>query len=615
MNHRFNLPFGFKLGLSISLLSVGIMVGSLYFFYSTAHKLLLNQVAEQLKNVGRTSTFLFDLPAKESIQRLKQLSEEQSIPITPDLLNMQPGKTKQSLSIEVADRLMQSADFQRLVQILRKIAEASRQTALPPQSTYKQPTLGEKPNPVTISTYLMVPVPQSPDHQLVKFIASGFYEPIGNWPGNPIGNLYRIPDPAFVTAFKGEAQTGQQFYTDRWGTWLTAVVPVQDTDGQTIALIGLDYDATDVAHRIKQLQFICLSLIAIGIGLSVLLSYVLARWFGYPIAQLQNAAQKVQNRDYRATVDCKRSDELGFLAHTFNSMVAEIRHYAASLQEKNQELETRVAERTIELRAANQEITRLNQQLQAENRRIGYELSVARHLQQMLLPKPHELSQIAGLDISGSMELAAEVGGDYYDVLHENGQVKIGIGDVDGHGLSAAVLSLMLQTAIHTLQQSHETDSIELLDRLNRTLYASLQRMGVRTTITLALLDYQNGAVKVSGQHEEILVVRADGAIERINTLNLGIPLGLNLNIAQFINQVEIQLNRGDGIVLYTDGITAAENNVCQRYGLDRLCQVISQSWKGSADTVKASILADVHCHIGNQKVADDITLLVIKQK
>ncbi|MBE9040619.1 response regulator, partial [Oscillatoriales cyanobacterium LEGE 11467] len=94
--------------------------------------------------------------------------------------------------------------------------------------------------------------------------------------------------------------------------------------------------------------------------------------------------------------------------------------------------------------------------LRAENIRLSTELEITRKLQQMLLPERGELDRIEGLDISGYMEPAEDVGGDYYDVLERDGRVKIGIGDVTGHGLESGVLMIMVQTAVRTLLQNDE---------------------------------------------------------------------------------------------------------------------------------------------------------------
>ena len=268
-----------------------------------------------------------------------------------------------------------------------------------------------------------------------------------------------------------------------------------------------------------------------------------------------------------------------------------------------------------QIRKANDEIQALNERLKTENLRMTAELDVTRRLQQMLLPSDEELQQIEGVDIAGHMEPADEVGGDYYDVLQHNGQVKIGIGDVTGHGLESGVLMLMTQTAVRTLMTHNEQDPIRFMDTLNRTLHDNLQRMAVEKSLTLALLDYQTGQVRVSGQHEQVLVVRQGGRVELQDTLELGLPIGLQAGIAQFVAEVTIDLQPGDGLVLYSDGFTEAENEVQDFYGLERLCAVVSRYWSQSAEEIKQAVVVDVRHFIGQQTVYDDLTLVVIKQK
>jgi CheY-like chemotaxis protein len=120
---------------------------------------------------------------------------------------------------------------------------------------------------------------------------------------------------------------------------------------------------------------------------------------------------------------------------------------------------------------ANAEIQALNQRLKAENLRMETELDIARQLQQMLLPTTAEIQQIEGVDIAGFMQPAEEVGGDYFDVLNHNGDVKIGIGDITGHGLESGVLALMLQTAIRTLLINEERNPARLMDIVNGIHY------------------------------------------------------------------------------------------------------------------------------------------------
>ncbi len=253
--------------------------------------------------------------------------------------------------------------------------------------------------------------------------------------------------------------------------------------------------------------------------------------------------------------------------------------------------------------------------LQSENVRMAKELDMLRQMQHMILPTPEELETIAGLEIAGYMEPADEVGGDYYDILEMDGIVTIGIGDVTGHGLESGILMVMTQTAVRTLKEIRELNPNKFLDALNRTIYKNVRRMNSEKNLTLVILTYKRGKVRISGQHEETIVIRSNGQAERINTMNLGFPIGLDEDISDFINHTTIELNPGDGIVLYTDGIPEAYNMDNEQYGIPRLCQVASDNWTKSAEEIKQAIITDVKGFIGEQRVFDDITLLVIKQK
>ncbi len=253
--------------------------------------------------------------------------------------------------------------------------------------------------------------------------------------------------------------------------------------------------------------------------------------------------------------------------------------------------------------------------LRAENLRLTAELEVAQKLQQMVLPTESELKAVKGLDIAAFMEPADEVGGDYYDVLQHNGRVNIGIGDVTGHGLESGVLMLMVQMAVRTLLEKKETEPKVFFDLLNRAIYNNVQRMNVERNLTLALLEYQDGHISLSGQHEEMIVVRSSGELEIINTADLGFPIGLDSDIAEFVHSTKIDLNPEDVVVLYTDGITEAENMDGQLYGLERLCEVLQRNHHLNAEEIKMAAIEDVRLHIGKQKVFDDLTLVVLKQQ
>jgi serine phosphatase RsbU (regulator of sigma subunit) len=259
------------------------------------------------------------------------------------------------------------------------------------------------------------------------------------------------------------------------------------------------------------------------------------------------------------------------------------------------------------------EIERLNGQLKRENSRLSAELEITQRLQQMMLPREEDLRGVPDLDISGFMEPAAEVGGDYYDVIRKDGGVFFGIGDVTGHGLESGVIAIMVQAAVRTLLASGHYESRTFFDVLNSIVYNSVRRMNCHRNLSFSLLHYRNNIVTISGQHEEILIFRENGVLERYDTLDLGFPLGLDEKISSFINEVTIPLLPGDVMVVYTDGVTEAVNGAWVAYGIDRLCNAVSGSQRLVAEEIRKAVVGSLREYIGRQKLFDDISLLVIK--
>lgn len=326
------------------------------------------------------------------------------------------------------------------------------------------------------------------------------------------------------------------------------------------------------------------------------------------LSALAGAARRLQAKDYSVRVDIPTRDEVGEVGTAFNRMAEQISYHTENLEQL-------VDERTKELEHANQEILQLNDKLRDENVRLGAELDVARQIQMMVLPKARELEAIPSVEIAAYMRPADEVGGDYYDVLQNGSRVKIGIGDVTGHGLESGVLMLMVQSVARALLETGEGDPRQFLERLNRAIYKNIERTNSDKSLSLAFLDFENGRVILSGQHEDVLVVRADGGVERIETLDLGLPVGLERDISPFVATRDIQFNSGDVIVLHTDGVTEATGSDGKLFGLDRLSESARRRHSRTAEEIKTGIIDDLMAHIGTRKIHDDITLLVMKHR
>ncbi len=399
------------------------------------------------------------------------------------------------------------------------------------------------------------------------------------------------------------------------GSYLEAVYPVVcgtskgslRPDKIGVVLLWKDLSILKQAARQDLLKNSLGAIFVVLIG-AIIILIMLHYWVVHPLNNLSISAQNLANRqwDYTRRLPTKRTDEMGVLGRAFANMSAE-------LKELFNKLEQKVEERTVQLENAYNEITQLNQRLASENIRMGTELEVTRKLQQMVLPHEAELKQIQELDIACFMEPASEVGGDYYDVLQYNGQVQIGIGDVTGHGLESGVLMLMVQTAVRTLLLNNISDAHTFMSVLNRVIYDNVQRMHSDKNLTLSILNYTHGKLCLTGQHEEVLLVKKNATIQRIDTFDLGFMVGLEKDISPFIAEMEVELQEGDGIVLYTDGITEARQGK-QEYGLDRLCRIIQTHWDQSAQAVLEAVVDDVRTFINNSQLQDDITLLVIKK-
>jgi sigma-B regulation protein RsbU (phosphoserine phosphatase) len=380
---------------------------------------------------------------------------------------------------------------------------------------------------------------------------------------------------------------------------------IKDVYGQPALLLKVDMPRTSYQKSKSSFYYMMATLIAAGIVFDILILFLLERSILHRLSLLIDGVSTVrEKKNLSLRLPLSGKDEISQLIGNINQMLETL-----EVSDTNQK------KALTDLAKANQEIKSLNRSLKSENNRMGSELAVTRSLQQIILPKDHEIKEIPELDIATLMEAASEVGGDYYDVISYKGGIKIGIGDVTGHGLESGMLMLMIQTSVKTLVESNIIEPHESFNILNRVIYDNISRMNSDKNLTLSLLDYQDGYLRFSGQHEEIILVRANGYIERIDTIDLGFPIGLEEDISSYINYSEVQLHPGDGVVLYTDGLTEAENLLGKQYGVERLCEVVSAYWQYSADEIKQAVINDLNEYIGEQIILDDITLLVLKKR
>ncbi|MDX2092678.1 MAG: PP2C family protein-serine/threonine phosphatase [Kofleriaceae bacterium] len=237
------------------------------------------------------------------------------------------------------------------------------------------------------------------------------------------------------------------------------------------------------------------------------------------------------------------------------------------------------------------------------------ELEIASKIQTTILPRA---VMIPGFEVSAAMLPASEVGGDYYDFRPTDDGCWVGIGDVSGHGLSAGLIMLMVQTSVASLTADGTRSITEIVEGVNRVVYDNVRRrLGGEDFVTFSLLRLTRaGGVVACGRHEPILVHRARmGACEMHDPE--GLWLGIKGQIGNSLVPLEFALEPGDTLVLHTDGVTEAGNAARERYGIHRLVDAVNRNAGLSVPALREAIEREVVAFSAPQ--TDDITLVVIR--
>ena len=240
-------------------------------------------------------------------------------------------------------------------------------------------------------------------------------------------------------------------------------------------------------------------------------------------------------------------------------------------------------------------------------RELWGEMELATKIQTALVPKRVTLP---GCDVAATMRTADSVGGDYYDVLRVRDCDWVLIGDASGHGVPAGLVMMMCQTAVHTaLHEDPEIQPDRLLSVVNRTLTENIRLLGEDKYMTMqALCRRPDGRFSFSGMHQDIFIYRA--ASERIETIQpTGCFLGIQDEIADLLDVRSFELQPGDALLLYTDGITEArrDGKLLDNEGLRSVFESLAVQ---PAQQILDGILA----HLSGYDVTDDVAAIVVKQ-
>jgi serine phosphatase RsbU (regulator of sigma subunit) len=254
------------------------------------------------------------------------------------------------------------------------------------------------------------------------------------------------------------------------------------------------------------------------------------------------------------------------------------------------------------------EVARLYQ-VAIENARLERELQMARQVQADLLPA--HMPRLPGWEFAAGWSPAREVSGDYYDLFKDaGGRMGIVIADVADKGMPASLFMVFTRSAIRATLH-HSPSTARGIRQVNQLMCAESSR-GYFVTVFFARLDPQKGEITYvnAGHNPPILVRAADCQVEMLT--RTGMALGI-LEDADY-EQRTIQLEPGDLLLLYTDGLTEAMNASNEQFGTERLIQLTLAYSADGPQALLAAINRAVNEFTNAAPQADDITLLAIKR-
>lgn len=236
------------------------------------------------------------------------------------------------------------------------------------------------------------------------------------------------------------------------------------------------------------------------------------------------------------------------------------------------------------------------------------EMRMAAKIQADLLPK--EIPACRGYQISGISIPAKSVGGDYYDFIKMDGsKVAFCISDVSGKGMPAALLMASIQASIRG-QAFYRAGCHEAVSFTNNLLYASTDPAQY-ATLCYCILDTERNALSFCNAGHNPPFLFTPGK-ESVRLTEGGIVTGMIPGYPYTDKCIDV--NAGDVLVLFTDGVTEAMNTLEEEFGEERLLNVIKSSEGGSSDSIMNNILSEIKLFTNGAEQFDDITVLVIKR-
>lgn len=366
---------------------------------------------------------------------------------------------------------------------------------------------------------------------------------------------------------------------DEWGVFMSGYAPVRDSDGRTVAILGVDMSADDVKSVERAVGHRIQAILIIVTILSVLLGIIVSSRVVKPVIRLVAGTRHVARGELNYRVAVKGDDEVAELGKSFNRMASDLRGYVDELQ------------RTT-----------------AEKERLLKELEIAKGIQQSFLP--NSAPQIGHIDIAAVTVPARIVGGDFYDFIpFGKGRWGLVVADVSGKGIPAALFMALSRTLVRASTRGAVPPS-KAIEHANHLILED-NKANMFVTLFYAILDSEKMTFEYvnAGHNPPLLLDGESGGIVLLKAQ--GVPLGLTPDMSLKVETV--RLVKGNVLTIYTDGVTEAINDSGERFEIEHLSTVIKKNRMLSSETIIKNTQDEVKSFVGTQPQFDDITLMVLK--
>lgn len=368
----------------------------------------------------------------------------------------------------------------------------------------------------------------------------------------------------------------------------SAIVPIQNSDGQVVAIIGVELAMKTLQNA--RMEYI-LYTVALGAALTAFIIFLFLIYIKQkvirPINIITEEAEAFVNNETEV------SDRLSQI-----STGDEIQQMAGSILQMEHDIGSYIKELT---------------QVTAERERIGAELNVATRIQADMLPSIFPaFPERDEFDIYASMVPAKEVGGDFYDffMIGED-RLAMVVADVSGKGVPAALFMVITKTLLKNYAQN-DLSVKETLETVNDKLCEN-NKAEMFVTVWLGILDIPSGKLTCANAgHEDPVLYRQGQQYELLKNKHGFVLAGME-HMRQ--REYEIQLNPGDKLFLYTDGVVEATNANEELYGAERMVKALNKTVDADTEHTLAILKEDIDQFVADAPQFDDITMLCLKYK